>query len=111
MAAIFMVGVYELTATLRTVINKTYSESIFFVTLQSINRKTMTKQENITTKLLPKEVVDQNEAALDMVNFYARISDIIERTHIAMGEKGSYKIANSSTKNQKLNTNVYASTH
>lgn len=68
-------------------------------------------KENITTKLLSKEVVEQNEVALDMVNFYTKVSDIIERTHIAMGKKSSFKIASSSTKNQKLNTNAYAPTH
>ena len=69
------------------------------------------KKENITTKLLSKEVVEQNKVALDMVDFYIKVSDIIERTHIAMGKKSSFKIASASTKNQKLNTNAYASTH
>lgn len=68
-------------------------------------------KENITTKLLSKEVVEHNNAAIDIVNFYTKVADIIERTHIAMGKKSSYKIASSSTKNQKLNTNVCASTN
>lgn len=68
-------------------------------------------KENITPKLLSKDIVERNKAALDIVNFYAKVSDIIERTHIAMGKKSSFKIASSSTKNQKLNTNAYASTN
>ena len=68
-------------------------------------------KENITIKLLSKEVVEQNKLALDMVDFYSKVSDIIERTHIAMGKKSSFKIASSSTTNQKLNTNVCASTN
>ena len=68
-------------------------------------------KETLTSKLLSKDAIEQNRVALDMVNFHKKISDIIERTHIAMGKKSSYKIASSSTKNQKLNTNAYASTH
>ena len=79
---------------------------------QTILIENMTQiKENITTKLLSKEVVEQNKTALEMVNFYTKVSDIIERTHIAMGKKNSYKIAISSTKNQKLNTNVCATTN
>ena len=70
-----------------------------------------TKKEIITTKLLSKEVIEQNKAAIDIVDFYAKVSDIIERTHVAMGKKSSYRIASSSTKNQKINTNTYASTY
>ena len=69
------------------------------------------KKVNITTKLLSKEILEQNKVALDIVDFYTKVSDIIERTHIAMGRKTSYRVASSSTKNQKLNTNVCASTH
>ena len=87
---------------------------IFFVPLTDhiklIENMTQIK-ENITTKLLSKEVVEQNKTALEMVNFYTKVSDIIERTHIAMGKKNSYKIAISSTKNQKLNTHVCATTN
>lgn len=69
------------------------------------------KKEIITTKLLSKEVIEQNKIALDIVDFYARVSDIIERTYVAMGKKSSYRVTSSSTKNQKLNTNICASTH
>lgn len=69
------------------------------------------RNEIITTKLLSKEIVDQNKVALDIVSFYTKVSDIVERTHIAMGRKNSFRIDISSTKNQKLNTNAYNSTH
>jgi hypothetical protein len=69
------------------------------------------KNENITTKILAKEVVDKNKVALDILDFYSRVTDIIERTHVAMGKKSTYKISSSSTKNQKLNTTAYASTY
>ena len=69
------------------------------------------KKESLTSTLLSKDVIEKNVTALDIVNLHGKVSDIIERTHIAMGKKSSYKIASSSTKNQKLNTNAYASTH
>ena len=68
-------------------------------------------KENLTSKILPKEVVDQSQTAIEMVNYYAKVSDIIERTHVAMGRKIAFKIESSSTTNQKLNTNSYGSTH
>ena len=68
-------------------------------------------KENLTTKILSKEIVAQNKTALDLVSYYSKVSDIIERTHLAMGRKCSFKIETSSTKNQKLNTNAYGSTH
>lgn len=69
------------------------------------------KKENLTATLLSKEVIEKNASALDIVNLHGKVSDIIERTHIAMGRKSSYKIAISSTKDQKLNTNACATTH
>lgn len=65
---------------------------------------------NITSELLIKDVVELNKTASEMINFYSKVSDIIERTHVAMGKKNSYKIAISLTSNQKLNTNVCATT-
>ena len=70
-----------------------------------------TKKEIITTELLSKEVVGQNRVALDIVDYYTKVTDIIERTHVAMGKKKSFIVTNSTTSNQKLNTNAYASTH
>lgn len=49
-------------------------------------------KENLTSKLLPKEVVEQSQTAIEMVNYYAKVSDIIERTHIAMGKKSALKL-------------------
>jgi hypothetical protein len=69
------------------------------------------KKENLTTTLLAKDVIEKNKTALDIVNLHGKVSDIIERTHIAMGRKSSYKIAISSTKDQKLNTKACATTH
>ncbi|MCM0042712.1 MAG: hypothetical protein NBV61_08115 [Algoriphagus sp.] len=68
-------------------------------------------KENLTSQILPKEIVDQSQSAIEMVKYYAKVSDIIERTHIAMGKKSAFKIESSSTKNLKLNTNSYGSTH
>lgn len=69
------------------------------------------KKESLTSTLLSKDVIEKNVTALDIVNLHGKVSDIIERTHIAMGRKSSYKIAISSTKDQKLNTNACATTH
>jgi hypothetical protein len=70
-----------------------------------------TLKEVLTTKILSIEILDQNEKALDMISNYSKVYDIIERTYIAMGKKSTFRIESSSTKNQKLNTNAYASTH
>jgi hypothetical protein len=67
--------------------------------------------ENLTSQILPKEIVEQSQSAIEMVKYYAKVSDIIERTHIAMGKKSAFKIESSSTINQRLNTNLYGSTH
>ena len=68
-------------------------------------------KESLTSKILQKEIVDKSQTALDLVSYYSKVSNIIERTHIAMGKKSSFKIASCSTQNQKLNTNVYSSTN
>jgi hypothetical protein len=68
-------------------------------------------KESLTSKILPKEIVDKSQTALALVSYYSKVSNIIERTHIAMGKKSSFKIASYSTQNQKLNTNVYSSTN
>jgi len=70
-----------------------------------------TESENIITRLLSEEVIEQNKIALDIVDYYSKVSDIVERTHIAMGRKSSFRVDVSTTKNPKLNTNAYASTH
>jgi len=68
-------------------------------------------KESLTSKILPKDVMDKSQTALNLVRYFSQVSDIIERTHIAMGKKSVFKIESSSTKNQKLNTNSYGSTH
>ncbi len=68
-------------------------------------------KENITTKLIPADAIESNKEAFEVLEYYSKVSDIIERTHVAMGKRNSFKIVNASTKNQKLCTNVYASTH
>lgn len=69
------------------------------------------EKKSLTTTLLSKDVIEKNVTALDIVNLHGKVSDIIERTHIAMGRKSAYKIAISSTKDQKLNTNACATTY
>ena len=67
--------------------------------------------DSITTKLLNKEAVENNQVAIEFVTYYSKVADIIERTYLAMGKKTAFKISTSSTINQKLNTNVFAATH
>ena len=69
------------------------------------------KKEILTTKLLSKESVEKNKTALEIVDLYSKANDIIERTHIAMGKKTSFRVTSSSTINEKLKTNVFSSTH
>ena len=69
------------------------------------------KKEILTTKLLKKEIIEKNQSAIQIVSDYSKVADIIERTHLAMGKKVTFKVSSSSTLNEKLNTNVFASTH
>lgn len=69
------------------------------------------KKEILTTKLLAKEILDKNQSALDIVDYYSKVTDIIERTYLAMGKKQSFRISSSSTINEKLKSNVFSSTH
>jgi hypothetical protein len=86
---------------------------IFLLTLFSIFKTITMKSitESLTSKIIPIEIVKQNQATIDLVRYYSKVSNIIERTHIAMGKKSAYKIESSSTINQKLNTISYGSTH
>lgn len=71
----------------------------------------MNAPEILTTKLLNKEVTEKNQAAIEIIAYYSKVADIIERTYFAMGKKAAFKISISSTINEKLNTNVFAATH
>jgi hypothetical protein len=69
------------------------------------------KQENLTSKLILEDVDEKNKTALKIVDYYSYVYSIIERTNIAMGRRNTYRAENSSTTNQRLKTNAYASTH
>lgn len=69
------------------------------------------EKEILTTKLLKKEIIDKNKSTIQIVTDYSKVADIIERTHLAMGKKATFKVTTSSTVNEKLNLNVFASTH
>ncbi len=69
------------------------------------------QKEILTTKLLNKEIIDKNNSAIQIVTDYCKVVDIIERTYLAMGKKATFKVSSSSTVNEKLNPNVFASTH
>jgi hypothetical protein len=69
------------------------------------------KKEILTTKLLKKEIIEKNQSAIQIVSDYSKVADIIERSHLAMGKKVTFKVSTSSTVNEKLNPNVFASTH
>ena len=71
----------------------------------------MNKKGILTTTLLNKDVVEKNQVAIEIVTRYSKAADIIERTRYAMGKKASFKVSNSSTINEKLNTNVFATTY
>jgi hypothetical protein len=69
------------------------------------------KKESLTASILLKNVDENSKAALEIVDYYSKVYGIIERTNIAMGRKRTFKAENSSTTNQRLNTNAYAATH
>lgn len=65
----------------------------------------------MTTKLLSKEIVEKNKSALDIIDIYSKANDIIVKTYMAIGKKTTFRVTSSSTINEKLKTNVFASTH
>ena len=71
----------------------------------------MNKKVILTTTLLNKDAVEKNQGAIEIVSYYSRAADIIERTRFAMGRKASFRVSNSSTINGKLNTNAFATTN
>jgi hypothetical protein len=75
-----------------------------------LNLKSMEK-EILTIKLLKKEIIDKNKSAIKIVADYSKVADIIERTHLAIGKRAIFKVSTSTTFNEKLNLNVFASTH
>jgi len=69
------------------------------------------EKRKITSELVDNESVFINKATMQSVDFYAKTMEIIERTQFAMGRKKPICYATSSTLNEKLNTNVFATTH
>ncbi len=69
------------------------------------------EKEILTTKILKKEIVEKNKSVIQIVTDYYKVADIIERTYVAMGRRATFRVSTSSTFNQKLNLNVFASTH
>ena len=71
----------------------------------------MNKKDFLTKTLISKDAVEKNQVAIEIVTGYSKVADIIERTHLAMGKKTSFKVSTSSTTNGKLNSNAFATTH
>ena len=69
------------------------------------------KKNNQLSGCLPKDTLLKNKSTFTILESYSHVSDIIERTHKAMGKKASYKSSNSNTISEKLNLNVFCSTH
>ena len=69
------------------------------------------EKRKITSELVDNESVFINKATMQSVDFYAKTMEIIERTQFAMGRNKPICYATSSTLNEKLNTNVFATTH
>ena len=65
----------------------------------------------LVKQLLSNEKVSLLKKINKSMSCYSKTMEIIERTYIAMGKKSSYSYSASSTLNQKLNTNVFASTY
>jgi hypothetical protein len=70
------------------------------------------KQQDELIKLLfdkdldVKVVLENNQA----ISYYKKVTDIIERTHIALGRKHTYRESIQSTVDSKLNLNGIGST-
>lgn len=71
-----------------------------------------TKEEELLTKTgYSKEIMEQNAETFQIMDFYKKTIDLIERTKIVMGKKTTYTVTSSSTIHQKLKSNVVSSTH
>jgi hypothetical protein len=70
------------------------------------------RKENgsLTQKLFIREGGDNTQLS-EILDYYSKVSDIVERTYAAMGKKSSFRIVSSSTTSEKLYTNVFSSTH
>jgi hypothetical protein len=68
------------------------------------------ENQTLTHKLFIGAIGDTAKAS-EILDYYSKVADIIDRTYTAMGKKSSFRIVSSSTVSEKLNTNVFASTH
>jgi hypothetical protein len=70
--------------------------------------------ENSSKKLIfkaaSKKVIDKNAQALKLYRHYKRVSDLIERTDVALGRKAILKAGPGSTLNFEINQHGIAST-
>jgi hypothetical protein len=70
------------------------------------------EKKTLTTKILEKDGYLNTETLQECMDFYTKTMDIVERTHIAMGQKKmSPHYITASTVNGEINTKVYASTY
>jgi hypothetical protein len=69
------------------------------------------KNQKIVTFLLSDSTNLSQEKANSIIDYYDKIAELIERTHIAMGKSKQLKIMSTTTKNAQLNLNVFATTH
>lgn len=69
------------------------------------------EKEAIIAKLLDIEIIDEKHATTDVIDYYSKTIEIIERTNLARSKKTPFIVKNASTITEKLNTSVFASTH
>lgn len=68
-------------------------------------------EPGLLSKILPKEVLEQNQTAIEYLDRYRKTISILERTHAAMGKKVVYKSSSGSSVSGSLNLNANGSTH
>jgi hypothetical protein len=69
------------------------------------------KLNSLVSRVVSKEVLDQNRTAFEYLDKYKKTISIFERTEAVLGKKVVYKSTSSSTINGKLNLNAIGTTH
>ena len=64
----------------------------------------------LISKMVSKKVLKQNAKALEFYDSYKEISDLLDRTNVAMGRKPTFKAETGSTLHFEVNQHGVAST-
>jgi len=70
----------------------------------------MKKESDLIKTLVGNDLAKNNNVLLKSINYYKKVSDIIDRTDKALGRKKEYKETTQSTFDLKITPNAIGST-